>query len=80
MKKKLNKIVLVVIVSLFTCFTFASNTTGEEELATFANPEGPGADPGTTPINDYLIPMLLLGVLVGYRLTKLNLKDTVLKK
>jgi hypothetical protein len=80
MKKKLNKVALVVLVLLFTSMTFASNTTGEEELATFANPEGPGADPGTTPINDYLIPMLLLGVLVGYRLTKLNLKDTVLKK
>jgi hypothetical protein len=70
MKKKLNKIVLVVIVSLFTCFTFASNTTGEEELATFANPEGPGADPGGTPINNYLLPMLLLGGVLGYRLLK----------
>ena len=73
---------LVIALTIFICGTetFASNTSGEEELATFANPEGPGADPGTTPINDYLIPMLLLGVLVGYRLTKLNLKDTVLKK
>jgi hypothetical protein len=80
MKKKLNKVALVVLVLLFTSMTFASNTTGEEELATFVNPEGPGADPGTTPINDYLIPMLLLGVLAGYRLTKLNLKEAVLKK
>ena len=70
MKKKLNKVVLVAIASLFTCLTFASNTTGEEELATFANPEGPGADPGMAPINDYLIPMLLLAVVLGYRLLK----------
>ena len=70
MKKKLNKVVLVAIVTLFTCLTFASNTTGEEELATLANPEGPGADPGTSPINDYLIPLLLLGVVLGYRLLK----------
>jgi hypothetical protein len=70
MKKKLNKVVFVILVLLFTCFTFASNTTGEEELATFANPEGPGADPGTSPINDYLIPMLLFGVVLGYRLLK----------
>ena len=70
MKKKLNTIALVVLVSLFTCMTFAKNTTGEEELATFANPEGPGVDPGATPINDYLIPMVLLGVILGYRLLK----------
>ena len=70
MKMKLNKVVLVAIASLFTCLTFASNTTGEEELATFANPDGPGGDPGTTPINDYLIPLLLLGVILGYRLLK----------
>ena len=70
MKKKLNKVTFAVIVSLFTCMTFATNTTGEEELATFANPDGPGGDPGTTPINDYLIPLLLLGVILGYRLLK----------
>ncbi len=70
MNKKLNKVVLVAIASLFTCMTFASNTTGEEELATFANPDGPGADPGASPINDYLIPMLLFGVVLGYRLLK----------
>ena len=70
MKKKLNKVALVVLVLLFTSMTFASNTTGEEELATFANPDGPGGDPGTTPINDYLIPLLLLGVILGYQLLK----------
>ena len=70
MKKKLNKVTLAVIVSLFTCLTFASNTSDEQDLATFSEPAGPGADPGTTPINDYLIPLLLLGVILGYRLLK----------
>ena len=77
MKKKLNKVVLVAIVTLFTCLTFASNTTGEEELAILANPEGPGADPGTSPINDYLIPLLLLGVVLGYRLLKKKKKSII---
>ena len=71
MKHKLNKVALIVLLSLFTCLTFASNTTGEDELATLANPDEPGTDPGsTTPINDHLIPMLLLGVIMGYRLLK----------
>jgi hypothetical protein len=70
MNKKLNKVALVMLVSLFTCLTFASNTSGEQDLATFANPDGPGGDPGTTPINDYLIPLLLLGVILGYQLLK----------
>ena len=71
MKHKLNKLAIVVLLSLFTCFTFASNTSGEEELSNFSNPGDPGADPGmTTPINDYLIPMLLLGSFMGYRLLK----------
>jgi hypothetical protein len=70
MKKKLNKVTLAVIVSLFTCMTFASNISGEQDLANFANPDEPGGDPGTTPINDYLIPLLLLGVILGYRLLK----------
>jgi hypothetical protein len=58
------------IISIFSLTTFASNTTGEEELATFANSDGPGGDSGNTPINDYLIPMVLLGVILGYRLLK----------
>ncbi len=34
------------------------------------DPLAPGADPGVSPINDYLIPMLLIGVALGYRLLK----------
>jgi hypothetical protein len=70
MKKTKNNIVLIVLLMLLTTYTFASNTSGEEELATFANPGDPGVDPGATPINDYLFPMLVLGVGLGYRLLR----------
>lgn len=70
MKKKLNTIALVALISLFTSLSFASNTSGEQDLATFSDPLGPGVDPGNTPIDDYLIPMLLLGVALGYCLVK----------
>ena len=70
MKKKLNTIALVMLVSLFTSLAFASNTSGEQDLATFSDPLGPGGDPGNTPIDDYLIPMLLIGVAFGYHLLK----------
>ena len=33
-------------------------------------PFDPGQDPGTLPINDYIIPMLLIGIVIGYRLLK----------
>jgi hypothetical protein len=70
MKYKIKTLVLVLIISIFSLTTFASNTTGEEDLATFTNPGDPGGDPGASPINDYLLPMLLLGVILGYRLLK----------
>jgi hypothetical protein len=34
------------------------------------DPGDPPVDPGVSPINDYLIPMLLIGVALGYRLLK----------
>jgi hypothetical protein len=34
------------------------------------NPGDPPVDPGVSPINDYLIPMLLIGVAFGYHLLK----------
>lgn len=34
------------------------------------NPGDPPVDPGVAPINDYLIPMLLLGVALGYHLLR----------
>ena len=70
MKNNIKTLVLVLIISIFSLTTFASNTTGEEDLATFTNPGDPGGDPGATPINDYLLPMLVLGIAVGYRLLR----------
>jgi hypothetical protein len=34
------------------------------------DPSDPPVDPGVSPINDYLIPMLLIGVALGYHLLK----------
>jgi hypothetical protein len=70
MKNNIKTLVLVLIISIFSLTTFASNTTGEEDLATFTNPGDPGGDPGASPINDYLLPMLVLGIAVGYRLLR----------
>ena len=70
MKNNIKTLVIVFALSIFSVTTFAANNTGEEDLSTFANPGEPGGDPGATPINDYLIPMLLLGIAIGYRLLK----------
>jgi hypothetical protein len=67
MKNNIKTLVLVFAFSIFSVTTFASNTTGEEDLTTFDNPGEPGGDPGA-PINDYLIPMLVLGIAIGFRL------------
>ena len=58
--------------------TFAANS-GEEDFITMADPSDPGSDPGA-PINDYIVPMLVLGILVGYRMIRLGLKETTIKK
>lgn len=60
---------------LLTCNAFASNISGEEELAALLN----FGNLGAKPINDYLSLLLLLSVLIGYRFTKLDLKETFLK-
>ena len=69
MKNSLKTLVIVLIVSIFSMTTFAANTSGEEDLATMAEPVGAPGDPGA-PINDYLIPMLVLGIAIGYRLLR----------
>lgn len=72
MRKKYYSVALFVVVSLFSYHTFAANSSDEEDLATFSTPADVGGDPGAAPINEYLIPMLVLGVLAGHRL--LNIK------
>jgi hypothetical protein len=34
-----------------------------------ANPADPGGDPGIAPINDCILPMLILGIVLGFLLT-----------
>ena len=73
MKNNIKTLVLVLITLIFSLTAFASNSLSDEDLAIFTNPGDPGADPGATPINDYLVPMLLLGSIMGYRM--LNKKN-----
>ena len=68
--KTITTFVLVALMSIISMTAFAANTSGEEDLATLANPGDPGVDPGATPISDYLLPMLVLGVAIGYRLLR----------
>ena len=41
------------------------------------NPGDPGQDPGVTPINDYIIPMIVLGIVIGFHL--LRKRTTIVK-
>ena len=34
------------------------------------NPFDPGQDPGVAPINDYIVPMLVFGIALGFLLIK----------
>ena len=70
MKNNIITFVLVFVLSIFSLPAFASNTTDEEDFIAFVNPGDPAGDPGATPINDYLIPMLFLGIIIGFRLLK----------
>lgn len=65
MKNNIKTLVLVLTFSICSMTTFAANSSGEEDLETFTNPNNPGADPGA-PINDYLVPMLLIGVIGSF--------------
>ena len=70
MKNNIKTFVIVFVFSIFSMTSFAENTTGEEDLSTFANPGEPGGDPGVSPINDYLIPMLVVGIAIGFHLIR----------
>jgi hypothetical protein len=69
MKNNIKTLVIVFALSICSLTTFAANPSGEEDLSTFANPGEPGGDPGA-PINDYLLPMLVLGIAIGFRLLR----------
>ena len=41
---------------------FSSSLIFAEDL----NPLDPGSDPGVSPINDYIIPMIVLGIVLSF--------------
>ena len=45
---------------------FSSSLIFAEDL----NPLDPGSDPGVSPINDYIIPMIVLGIVLSFFLLK----------
>ena len=69
MRNNIKTLVLSFALSIYSITTFAVNSSGEEDFITMADPSDPGSDPGA-PIGDYIIPMLLVGVVIGYRLLK----------
>ena len=68
MKNNIKKLVLSFALSIYSLTTFAANS-GEEDFIAMFDPSDPGSDPGA-PIGDFIIPMLLVGVVIGYRLLK----------
>ena len=70
MKNSIKTFVLVFIFSISSITTFAANPTDDEDLATFNDPAAMPGDPGATPINDYLVPMLVFGIVLGCFLLK----------
>lgn len=67
MKNTHKKIAYIFLLALLTCNTFATNTVDEEEILTVVDP---GVDPGGTPVDTYILPMLFLGIALSYHLMK----------
>ena len=66
MKNTLLKLSLILI-CLFSSVALFAQTPGDTD----GTPTGlEGADAPAAPINDYILPMLLAGIYLGYRLTK----------
>jgi len=55
------------IKSILITFLLFSNSL---IFADDANPLDPGSDPGVTPINDYIVPMIVLGIVLSFFLLK----------
>ena len=73
MKNTRKKIAYIVLLALVTCNIFATNTATEEEILSVVDP---GVDPGGTPIDTYILPMLILSIFVAYRLINVALKNS----
>ena len=63
--------------SILLAFLLLSNSL---IFADDTNPFDPGVDPGVSPINDCIIPMIVLGMLLGFflfkkRINEVNRKD-----
>jgi len=67
MKNTRKKIAYIVLLALLTYNTFATNSVDEEEILTVVDP---GVDPGGTPVDTYILPMLFLGIALSYSLMK----------
>ena len=63
MRNNIKTLVLSFAISIYSMTTFAANS-GEEDFIAMVDPSDPGSDPGA-PIGDYIIPMLLFGVIGG---------------
>ena len=66
MKNKAINTVMFCLILLFNFYGIAQETPGDDNFD--GNLEDLDAPPG--PINDYIIPMLLIGIVIGYRLLK----------
>ena len=64
MRNNIKTLVLSFALSIYSMTTFAANSGEEDFIAMVDDPAGPGSDPGA-PIGDYIIPMLLFGVIGG---------------
>ena len=74
MKNNIKTFVSIIVFSIFSATTFASNAPTDEDLATFTDPAAMPGDPGMTPINNYLLPMLVFGILYGFRFLRIKTK------
>ena len=64
MRNNIKTLVLSFALSIYSMTTFAANSSGDEDFIAMFDPSDPGSDPGA-PIGDYIIPMLLVGVIGG---------------
>ena len=47
---------------VLTFLLFSSSLIFAEDL----NPLDPGSDPGVSPINDYIVPMIVMGIVLSF--------------
>lgn len=70
MKNNIKKLSLIFAFSICSMILFAANPNGQGDLSTMDDPAAAPGDPGVSPINDYIVPMLILGIALSYHLLK----------